>query len=114
MENIVSYMKSLLIKYSYVVETLLKWGLAAALLALATRLACAQSPYTVPHPDMGGHPQHATVQVLPTGGGFEAAHGERSGSDISQKTVEVPLGDVARQNREDAKNRKHAKTRRVN
>lgn len=109
-----SYMKSLLIKYSYVVETLLKWGLAAALLALATRLACAQSPYTAPHPDMGGHPQHATAQSLSMGGGFDSAHGERSGSDISQKTVEVSLGDAARQNREEAKKRKHTRTRYVN
>jgi hypothetical protein len=54
--------------------------------------------YAVP-PNMNGHPQTATTQTLPNGGGYTVDSGTRPASDISQTKPEVSLGEVARENR---------------
>lgn len=65
-------------------------------------------------PDMTGHPQTATVQTLPTGGGFTSVSGDRPASDFPHAQQQKSLGAVARENREAQKTAKQSKVVYIN
>jgi hypothetical protein len=69
---------------------------------------------SITRPDMNGHPQTATVQTLPTGGGFSSATGDRPASDFPHAESQKSLGAVARENREAQKTAKQSKVVYIN
>jgi len=68
--------------------------------------------YTPP-PNMQGHPQHADVVTLPTGGSYLVASGDSTGN-VPTPPAPVPLGTTARQLKAEHDTRPKAKVVYVN